>query len=269
MKTPTPLTKAIFFTAGCWLLNAAGLYAQLQFPRLALQPGDTTAAYQEIVKVYQKPSGTSSTVGTLAKGQTVVIRHRENVVAEFDGYRQYWYQVGYGKRHEKTGYVFGAFLASACAITPDGAKFLLHFIVSDSTYTEPVLLEIAVVRKDEPLLTFSEKFQLKTSDSLTIRVGSNRGFPNYKSLIIFDFQDTTCPEYHREIGVLWNGEIARSLPVAEMPKGRDCFSCVYVFPNDPDGTPGQVKLKTRKGRGAVKMERFREIKDFGLIPVTD
>ncbi len=269
MKTPAPLTKAIFFTAGCWLLSAAGLCAQVQFPRLALQPGDTTAAYQQVVKVYQKPSGASPTVGTLAKGQTVVIRQKEDVVAEFDGYKQYWYQVSYGRHYEKTGYVFGAFLASACAITPDGAKFLLHFIVSDSTNTEPVLLEISVLRKDEPLVTLSEKFQLKTSDSLAIRVGSSHGFPNYKSLIIFDFQDKTCPEYHREIGALWNGETARPLPVAEMPKGRDCFSCIYVLPNDPGGAPNLVQLIIRKGRGAVKTERFREIKDFGFIPVTD
>lgn len=264
MKTPLHLIT-IFLICLVGRTNA-----QTRFPRLEFKPGDTTASYQTGLRVYSKPSGASAVIGTLDLGQLLVIREKTEVFGEIDGQLQYWYRVAFGKHHKQEGYVFGGFLATAYAEVPDKTFFLLHFIAGEND-REAALLEIKVIKNGEPEVTFFFRFRLTTNDTLAVRVSGNRGYDLFRNIILFDFQNRNCPENHREIGALWDGEKAMQLPSATpVEEGvGNCVGYTYVFPNDQGGRSGQVGLKVTHGAGKTKWVRYRLHEPGVFVPIED
>lgn len=258
--------KTILCVAGL-LCCLSGLSAQMLYPGLSFKAGDTTVAYRGFVKFYQKPDQHSLGLGSVKKGEEVIIRQKTTVVAEFDGALHYWYQVSFGKHFQYTGYVLGAHLASACVKTPEGEKFLLHYIANGTKDSDPVLLEIKAVQndEDESSSSISIEFILNAGDTLITKVYNNRGFSGAKRIIVFDFQDKACPNHHRELAIVWNGESIPLLPFL-LPKGHACATNAYIFPADTGGIPGIIQVKTQLAAAPEKIVRLRKLPYNQFIP---
>lgn len=246
---------------------AIGIAQSKRLPGLELAPGDTTTPVFPLIRIYKSPSANSPLVGQASAGQIFVVKQKTDVSAEFDGIQQFWYEVAFGKKLDHTGFVFGPGLACGFVQTSDGTQFVLHVIESLNEGLKQV--DIKVVTSEGPLVTFSNQIPITADDSLVVRRRDSFDFHGYTDLIVFDFLSTECPDRHREMGVLWNGDRALQMPVLAGPEGSKspCFRYQYVLPDEPGGEPGMLKIRVQKTATQQEWVKFRLIQDFGFVEI--
>ncbi|MCC7504328.1 MAG: hypothetical protein IT259_03460 [Saprospiraceae bacterium] len=254
------------------LIGSGLVYGQnKRLPGLELAPGDTTAAILPLVKIYKAPTANSRLIGQASEGHMFIVKQKTDVSAEFDGITQFWYEVAFGKEMNQTGFVFGPWLASGFAQTPDGTRFLLRVMESGNDNTDAKQVDIKVVGPDGPLVTFLRQIPIAPDDSLVVRRRDSLDFQGYTNMIVFDFVGANCPDRHRELGVLWNGTEAMQMPMpgaAERPQ-NSCFSYQYILPGDPGGEPGLLKIRVQKTATQIEWVKFRLKEGFGFIEIRD
>ncbi|HNE28905.1 MAG TPA: hypothetical protein PKL15_16745 [Saprospiraceae bacterium] len=240
-----------------------------RLPGLELAPGDTTAAVFPLVNIYKSPTANAPQVGQLTQGQIVVVKQKTEVSAGFDGFRQFWYEVAFGRQMKESGFVFGPGLASGFTRTPDGTCFLLRVIESGNENADEKQVEIKVADKKGSLVSFVKQMPVGPEDSLVVYRRDSLNFFGYTNMVVFDFTSIRCPDRHRELGVLWNGERAMQMPALDTPDEAKspCFSYRYVLPDAPDGEPGILKIRVQKTATQQTWARFRFMKNFGFIEI--
>ncbi|MGS2760961.1 SH3 domain-containing protein [Sinomicrobium sp. M5D2P9] len=215
------------------------------------RPGNVYYIFTNDAKVRPTASTDGRAQDILYAGDAVTVLEKTDNIHTRKGMAAYWLKVRYKKDGvQKEGYLWQGLLAPASFLKGD-TRFVYGIQRMDkSTNVWKWTLQLKAVRNTQMIAI--EEWKDHHASRLYAEISGGKGLDNVTDILRISYGGEACGITHYDYFFTWNGYHFTPLPaLISIPDGDYSTWEEWIFPDDPNGQPGQLVKKAVHFGGSV------------------